>query len=416
MSKLSPRLRRILRDAAKFVGLVGLLVVLMLWLSGVFIGRIWPGPPVPRPKPLAPKTQRVEPKSFPLLVAQTGTVQTRTQARAASRILAQVREVLAHEGDFVVGPGSELAAASRPWRPGPPTVLARLDDREIQARIEQAQAQVLAMQRGLTSAEAQLAAARAKVQAAQARRVQVEADWQRYEELYRKQAATGQQLDHARAQKEEAEAQTRAAQEEVSAAEGDVDKIQAQKKQSEAALNEAQVTLTYTAIEAPFSGLVARKLVDVGDMVSPGQALFLLETPAEPELHAVVAESLVPHLKIGMRLAVHIDALQLVLEGTLRDVVRQADAQTRTVTVKVSMPAQADVLSGMAGHIDVVVGTYEALVVPQQAVQEVGQLYLVEVLSPEGHVERRYVRVGQRHADLVEILAGLRANEEVVVP
>ncbi len=406
MSEMSPRQRHILKESGKVLALGALLVVLMLWLAGTFAGRVEPGPPEPRAKSPPQETQRVEQKSYPLLVAQTGTVQMRTQARVSSRITAQVRETLVHAGDQVTGQDGEQ----------PATVLARLDDREIKARVQSGEAAVAAMERGLTSAQAQLAIARAQLEGAQARQTQTLADWHRYEDLFKKQAATGQQLDHARAAKDEADAQVRAAKEQVSAAQDGVDKAKAQKKQSEAALEEARVMLTYTTIEAPFGGVVARRMVDVGDMAAPGQALFMLETPAEPELHAVVAESLVPHLQLGALLQVHIDALGLAIDGTIRDIVRQADAQTRTVTVKVSLPAHPGLVSGMSGHVNVEAGTYEALVIPQSAVREAGQLYLVDVVTKEGYTQRRFVRLGQRHGDLVEVLAGLRANEEVVMP
>jgi len=70
----------------------------------------------------------------------------------------------------------------------------------------------------------------------------------------------------------------------------------------------------------------------------------------------------------------------------------------------------------MSGHINVAVGAYEAVVVPQSAVHEVGQLHLVNVLNAAGRVERRYVRLGPEHGENVEVLAGLRAGEEVAVP
>ena len=61
-------------------------------------------------------------------------------------------------------------------------------------------------------------------------------------------------------------------------------------------------------------------------------------------------------------------------------------------------------------------GKYEALVAPKEAVREVGQLYLVNVLDHEGYPQRRFVTLGKDHGDLVEILSGLNEGEEVVFP
>jgi HlyD family secretion protein len=407
MTGPTPKLKRVAWEAGRLLGMGGLLVFLMLWLSGAFISKIQPGPPITQPKPPVPKTARVEKRSFPMIIEQVGTVQPRTQAQVASRVMGQIRDILAQEGEAVAGPGDEKGVA---------TILARLDDREIKARIQQGQAQVLAMERALAAAKARLAVAQAELQAAEANATQVLADFRRYEDLYRKQAATGQQMDHARARREEAEARVHAARQQTTAAQKDIERTQAQKEESQASVDQARVMLSYTTIEAPFGGVLVRKLVDVGDTVSPGQALFLLETPAEPELHALVAESLVPRLQKGTAIPVRIDALEQTFHGVIRDIVRQASPRTRTVTVKVSIPAHPDLFSGMSGHIKVTAGKYEALVIPWSAVHEVGQLHLVYAFTSAGYSRRRFVTLGERHEELVEVLSGLQAGEEVVLP
>ncbi len=129
MSRWS-RAKCVVREVAKLIGLAALLVFLMAWLAGAFLKKIPPGPVISVAAPaVAPKTVRAKKESFPLLVRQVGTVAMRTQSQVAGRVMGQVREVLVHDGQTVMGPDQE----------GSPTVLARLDDREIKARIEQAQ-------------------------------------------------------------------------------------------------------------------------------------------------------------------------------------------------------------------------------------------------------------------------------------
>ncbi len=259
-----------------------------------------------------------------------------------------------------------------------------------------------------------MAVAQAQVQAAQANATQVLANFKRYQNLYKKHAATGQEMDRATALKGEAEARLAGAKQQAGAAEKNVEKARAQLAASRAALVQAQVTLSYTTIQAPYSGIVARKQVDVGDMVSPGQALFLLEIPAEPEC-ARWWQNRLSQKCIRGRLCRFTLALGRSFEGTVRDMVRQADARTRTVTVKISLPATSDLLSGMAGDVEIETGRYEAIVVPTLAVRVVGQLHLVEVVSPDGRVHRRFVTLGKHHDGLVEVLSGVKAGEEVVV-
>jgi HlyD family secretion protein len=157
-------------------------------------------------------------------------------------------------------------------------------------------------------------------------------------------------------------------------------------------------------------------MMDIGDMAGPGQPLFFLEVPSRPELHAFVSESLIPRLKIGQELGVGVEALGRHYTGTLREIIPQADPVTRKVLVKVSLPADVDLVNGLFGRLAVPCGTYETLVVPESAVREVGQLHLVKVLDAEGYPQRRFVTLGRRHDGLLEVLSGVKVDEEVVVP
>ena len=156
--------------------------------------------------------------------------------------------------------------------------------------------------------------------------------------------------------------------------------------------------------------------MDVGDTVSPGKPLFALETPSQPELQAVVSESLLPHLRLGQSLEVRIDTLDQTLQGIVREIVPIADPATRTVQVKVSLSPAPELVSGLFGRLRVPKGQYQALVAPRSAVREVGQLYLVDVLDARGHPQRRFVTLGNPHDSLVEVLSGLSQGEEVVLP
>jgi len=393
----------------KVLLLMAILVVMMLWLSGTFIEKIRADTRVATKttSAAAVKSQPVETQVFPLLVDQVGTVQTRTRAEVAGRIMAQAREVVVHEGQIVTGP--EVG------KDGGATVLARLDSRDVEAKLSQAQTQVTAAEKALAGAMAQLAAAEAQRQVTEAQATQALTDFKRMEGLAASGAATTQQLDHARAQKDVAEAQVRAAAQQVVAVRSDTARLEAQKEQAIAAVREAQVMLSFTTIEAPFSGRVVRKTVDAGDMVMPGQPLFTIEKSAEPEFHAIVAESLVAGVKLDQKVEVRIGALQQTLQGTVREIVPQADPRTRTLLVKIALPPQADLVSGQFGTLAVPTGTYQALVIPARAVRHVGQLQLVDIVDNKGVPHRRFVTLGRPHGDLVEVLSGLKPTERVAV-
>jgi multidrug efflux pump subunit AcrA (membrane-fusion protein) len=401
------RRRKILRETVKGAGVLLCLVLLMMWLSGAFLGKVEPAGPQTLPPPEKVSTVKVERRVFPLMLDQIGTIRAQTEAQISTRIMAQVKEVLVREGDKVTGAD---ASGSKP------TVLARLEDSDIRARLRQAESQIDATKSAIEAARSKMAAAKAQVNSVRANREQVTSDYRRTLELRENRAATGQQLEHAKAQKEMADARLLSARSDVEAAESDIARLQAQKEQAEAAAAEARVALSYAVIQAPFTGEVVRKMINVGDMASPGQPLFLLRSPAHPELHAAVSESYLPRLRVGQELTVAVDAVNRTFKGKIREIAPSSDPSTRTVLVKVSLQPDPDLANGLFGRLEIPHGEYEALVVPVNALREVGQLSLVETLNAEGHRERRFVVLGERRGDLVEILSGLKENEEVVVP
>jgi multidrug efflux pump subunit AcrA (membrane-fusion protein) len=400
------RKRHLLIESGKGLGVLLILLVLMMWLSGTFIQKVEPAPPLAKPPAPRVATRKVEKRTIPLTIDQVGTVRAKTEAQVSSRIMAEVKQVLVREGELVDGSGERRAA----------TIMATLDDREIQARLRQAESRITALDSGLASVKAKSGAAGAQVESSRANKDKVASDYRRYEDLKRNQAATGQQLEHARTQLTMAEAQLQAARKDADAARSEIERIQAEKAQAEAAVAEARVMLTYTTIHAPFTGRVIKKLVNAGDMAAPGQPLFLLDAVSHPELHAVVSESFVHSLTEGEQLDVTVDALSRTFQGALREVVPKSDPSTRTVLVKVSLPPEPGLLNGLFGRLSVPYGEYQALLVPIEAVREVGQLTLVDVVDGEGFPRRRFVTLGPRHGNLVEVLSGLKEDEELVIP
>ncbi|MCL5282133.1 MAG: efflux RND transporter periplasmic adaptor subunit [Planctomycetes bacterium] len=393
------------KPVLKIVALLAVLVVMMMWLAGAFRNKIQAAPTQEPVAAATCPTTRVQTRQYPMIVEQAGTVRTRTEAQVSSRLMAQVQEVLVREGDTIHGAGAE----------GKATILAKLDDRDIQAKLQQAQAQVASLQRALSAALAQEQSAQALLQ-------QAAADLGRFEKLVEAKAATVQQLEHARTQRDTAQAQ-------VLAAQGLVEQTRAQQVGAEAAVREAQVMLSFAVIEAPFDGKISSKKINPGDTVTPGQVLFVVESPSEPQLHAMVSETVALHLKVGQTLPVQIDALQRQFDGVVREVVPQADPLTRTILVKVDLPQDAGLVSGLFGRLRVPIGNYSTLVIAKNAIRQSGQLNLVQVLEKPGlgsgpHVQnsalgvplpvRRFVQVGPEHGTLVEVLSGVQEGEEVV--
>jgi RND family efflux transporter MFP subunit len=237
--------------------------------------------------------------------------------------------------------------------------------------------------------------AEAKLKSAQAARDDAQKTYDRTKEVFDKKAATANELDNAKYHLETTQSEVVALQR---------------------ALDEAVMNLGYTQIQAPMDAVVIDKRVDVGDTVSPGQVLVSLYD--KMQLIASVREGLMKNLKAGQDIGVYIDDIGAACTGTISEIVPQADPITRSFLVKVVGPCRSGVRPGMYAKLIVPLGDKKVLVIPPPAVQQVGQLTMVDVAG-NGVLERRNVQLGKQ-IDLegkqyIQVLSGLKAGEKVAV-
>lgn len=168
-------------------------------------------------------------------------------------------------------------------------VLLRIDPRDYQTKLDQAQAQQASAAASLQQARAQLAVqqanarqADANLAVAQADLVQARQDFDRFKAI-NPAAVTRQQVDAATATFHSAEAKVQANQASIGAASAQVQAAQAAVTAAEASVRQAdanvanaQLQLSYCTIVAPVTGIVTHRTVDTGNYVSQGQPLFAL--------------------------------------------------------------------------------------------------------------------------------------------
>ena len=187
----------------------------------------------------------------------------------------------------------------------------------------------------------------------------------------------------------------------------------AQFRVAEAALAEADVMRGYTIIRAPFAGVITQKHADVGDLAVPGKPILVLESPGALRLEAAVPEGVAGHLKVGDTAAVRVDALGREVTGTIAEVSPSADPLSRTLLVKLDLPAEPELRAGMFGRMAVRTGQESAVVVPAAAILRRGQMELAFVVRDQ-KAQLRIVRAGRTVAGETRVLAGLSAGEQVV--
>jgi len=190
--------------------------------------------------------------------------------------------------------------------------------------------------------------------------------------------------------------------------------LEDRRRMTRAALEEAETMLAYTRIEAPFDGIISRKLANEGDLASPGQPLLEIERSGNLRLEADIPDRLARDLRRGDRVKVLLDG-ETSVEAVLAELSGSADARTRTVPAKFDLPANAPARSGMFARVFIPAEKVRRLEIPTSAVSPLGQIERVFVVDGDTTARLRIVRTGPRHDDRWEILSGLKEGERIVL-
>jgi len=181
-----------------------------------------------------------------------------------------------------------------------------------------------------------------------------------------------------------------------------------------ASVIEAETMLGYTKIVAPFDGVVTRKFADVGDLATPGRPLLELDNPKALRLEADVPESRINRVQLGATLSVHSASEASDITGVVSEIAPVADPASRTFNVKLDLPAKAGLRAGQFARVTIPVGETKTLRVPTSAVVQRGQMELVFVVVTQ-KAQLRLVKTGKRVGDAIELVSGIGAGEQVVV-
>ncbi|HRY19759.1 MAG TPA: efflux RND transporter periplasmic adaptor subunit [Candidatus Competibacteraceae bacterium] len=236
--------------------------------------------------------------------------------------------------------------------------------------------------------------AQASLREAQARFIEADAEYKRIRGVYEKRLVSKAQMDSATATLNAAKARLEAA---------------------EAGVAQAKESLGYTTVNAPYSGIVLERHVELGESVQPGKPLmtgFSLD-----ELRVIVN---VPQRLIGP-VRRYQQARVLPLDGGTSIAAKKltffpyADPQSNVFKVRVYLPEKTeDLYPGMFVKTAFRVGEDQRLTVPRTALAQRGEVSAVYVIKND-QASLRQVRPGRIEGDQVEILAGLDAGETVAL-
>lgn len=191
----------------------------------------------------------------------------------------------------------------------------------------------------------------------------------------------------------------------------------AQAAASEASTGQASLAHGYTAVIAPYSGIVAARLVEVGELVMPGKPLMTGFDPSEMRVVASVPQDKLVDIGAHPEAMVEAPSLDRWIKPASITLQPVADARTHSTQVRVYLPKdEAGVYPGMFVRTHFAIGKASRLVIPASAVLRRGEVVAVYVVGENETVKLRQVRLGEAAADgSVEVLAGLSQGEKVAL-
>ena len=310
-------------------------------------------------KDVACKTGQASIQTVPQTVTATGGLEADKSIMISTRMMGWIRKVHVVENQ-IVSKGDRLIS---------------IDDSDLRAKKAQAEAGITEAKAVLTNAERMAA---------------------RFEKLYEEKSVSRQQLDDVLTGRDRAAAGVAMA---------------------NAGLQEINVHLSYLDIVAPADGVIARKMVEEGNMANPGMPLLSLESTDRMKVVAHLGEKDISMVKPGDEVEINITSLSNAqFTASLDRVIQSANPGSRTYDIETYLDnSDGRFKSGMFARVTVSVGTRQAILVPSEAIIKRGQLTGVWIIDSENIIHLRWIRLGHPIGQQMEVLSGLGGSETVVL-
>jgi RND family efflux transporter MFP subunit len=306
------------------------------------------------------ETARIRRGSIVQRISAPASIVARREARIGAEVRGRIQEIFVEEGDrvaagaplFQIDPGSYVLAL-----------------RQSEAVLDRVQAE----------------------------RVQTEGDLDRGRELHRQNIVAEQETDRIATGLEVARAQEREAGESVAL---------------------AKRNLELTLVRAPFAGSVTRRLVDEGTtaLVQPQTIILVLQEIHPLEAVSTIAEIHFASIQVGDVVLLHVDGLPRPIQTEVSSVSDAIDPASRTYRVKMPVPdPERRLKAGLFARAEILPrAKSEVLLAPREALRSQDGRTQVLVVR-DGIATLAPIEVGLISENAVEVLTGLRTDDEVVV-
>ncbi len=293
----------------------------------------------------------------------SGKVQSRQKSMIATKLMGNVLKTFVKVGDEV--------------RSG--QILATIDNSDLNAKMAQTNAAIVEAETALAN---------------------INKDYSRISNLFEKSSATQKELD------------------DVSMHKGI---MQAKLEQAKEMKNEVLAMMDYAQIKAPSRGIITQKMINEGDLASPGRPLFQLESNKDFQVESMIPENIIGSIKEGDKVGVILKSNQQRIEGKVSEKSTSSFLTGGQYLVKIDLEntkkIDTELYSGM--YVNVLIPTTqqkasEKILVSKSVLVENGQLNGIYTISDDNQAVLRWVRLGKEYGDKIEILSGLKKGEKFI--
>lgn len=355
--------------------LITVVVVVLLVLGGIWGVAGWLRSRMDKAK--EPTAVRVEPAARgPLIevVSAPGIVQPRTKVNISARISARITELPFVEGQRVSRGNPQTLP------PLPPSVLVRLDSKELEADLRSEQARYAAQETEIAVAQARISAQEAQIESRRISLADADRELKRQKQLAEQGDVSKVALEQAQTKVDSLQAQLDADLRGLKAEQISLQVRQHNLRSTEADIEKKREALKYTVIESPIDGLVTRlnakvgELVVTGTMNNAGTVIMEVADLSQMLLLARVDEMAIAAVKPGQKALVRMQAYpDEVFEGVVETVaLANTDEKDGTKYYKTEIllkTGNRQIFSGLTADVDIQTHNHQNVIrVPSQAV------------------------------------------------
>ena len=348
--------------------------VVLIFCCGVLVQKI-------RQRNLAKTTLSVRAESVKRgslieTINAPGEIEPRTKVDISAKVSARIVELPYKEGEIVTAGNPN----SNP--PVPPSVLVRLDDRDLVSRLSSAEATYEAQKAEIQVEQARILSQQASLIGQKARLEQAGLDYERQKKLFETRDISQAAFDQAKAAFEELQAQVEASEQGIQAARLNLIVLEHNLQAALARVDEAREALSYTTITAPIDGVITRLNAEVGEVVvtgtmnNPGTVILTVADLSQMILNAQVDETNIGRVQVGQPADIHVQAFwEEEYKGTVHSIAltnSRSTTGTKYYETKILILGDVQKLyTGLTADVNIEVARYEnVLLVPSQAVLE----------------------------------------------